>query len=328
MVEIAGVQIGIIGAIGDCYSSISADKTQDIYFKTGSDLAALVKEESQRLRADCGVDFVVYLLHDGYGSSTSSSLVDGSRLNSYYDTALSTGFVDLVFEGHTHQGYAFQDEYGVYHLQHRGDNSGGISHAQLRINAITGTFVIMEATLISTDIYETMADDPIVSTLLDKYAEAIAPANRVVGINSRYRNSEYLCQTVAELYYQLGLTTWGDTYTITLGGGFLSCRSPYRLEAGEVLYADLQAVFPFDNDIVLCSIKGSDLLRRFINSDNDRYFISGQYGSIDANGTYYVVVDSYTASYEPNQLTIVETYTPGIFARDLLADFIAAGGME
>ena len=42
MVEADGIQIGIIGAIGDCYSSISSDKVTDIYFKTGSELTALV----------------------------------------------------------------------------------------------------------------------------------------------------------------------------------------------------------------------------------------------------------------------------------------------
>lgn len=328
VVEMDGVQVGIIGAIGDCYSSIASDKTEDVYFKTGDDLTQLVMAESQRLRTEHGVDFVVYVLHDGYGSSTSSSLVDGSRLNSYYDTSLSNGYVDLVFEGHTHQKYCFEDEYGVYHIQNRGDNSGGISFAQLRINSVTGTFVVMDATLISTDLYDSMADDPVVADLLDKYAEQIAPAGKTVGINSTYRNSDTLCQTVADLYYELGLSTWGDEYDITLGGGFLSCRSPYSLNAGEVLYGDLQAIFPFDNDIVLCSIRGSDLLHRFINTDNSRYYISGNWDQIDPNATYYVVVDTYTATYEPNRLTIVEEYTPGIYARDLLADFIAAGGLE
>ena len=327
VVEMDGVQIGIIGAMGDCYSSIASDKTEDIYFKTGDALTALVKAESQRLRTEEGVDFVVYMLHDGYGSSTSSSLVDSNRISSYYDAELSTGYVDLVFEAHTHQGYAFQDAYGVYHMQNRGDNSGGISFAQLRINSVTGTYVMMDAALLSTDLYKNMADDPIVENLLNKYEDQIAPAKQVLGTNSRYRNSTFLCQTVAELYYQLGLETWGDQYEITLGGGFLSCRSPYNLEAGEVRYGDLQSIFPFDNDIVLCSVKGSDLLSKFINTENDRYYISGNWGQIDRNATYYIVVDTYTATYSYNNLTIVETYTPGIYARDLLADYIAAGGL-
>ena len=150
VVEGGGLQIGIIGAIGDCYSSIAVDKCEDVYFKTGKELTALVKAESDRLRSE-GVDFIVYTLHDGYGSTESGTVkqVTGSDLRFYYDTSLSDGYVDLVFEGHTHQGYRLQDEYGVYHLQNRGDNKGGISHVEVAINTANGTSSVRVAELVS-----------------------------------------------------------------------------------------------------------------------------------------------------------------------------------
>ena len=176
-----------------------------------------------------------------------------------------------------------------------------------------------------------MADDPIVKELLEKYKDEIAVAGQVVGHNSSYRNSYFLRQTVAELYYQLGVEEWGDEYEIALGGGFLSIRSPYDLPAGEVKYGQLQSLFPFDNDLVLCSIKGRDLLSRFINTDNSNYYISGNSSlmyDVDPNGTYYVVVDTYTSAYKPNRLTVVEEYVSGIYARDLLAEYIGEGGFH
>ena len=146
-----------------------------------------------------------------------------------------------------------------------------------------------------------------------------------------YRNSDYLRQKVADLYYEAGVACWGETYDIILGGGFISVRSPYTLQAGEVTYGQLQNIFPFDNDLVLCSIQGRDLLNKFINTSNDNYYISGDsamMSSVDPNATYYVVVDTYTSSYAPNRLTVVEEYEKGIYARDLLADFIESGGMQ
>lgn len=325
VVEVAGIQVGIIGAMGDCYSSIASDKVEDVYFITGRQLTELVKAESKRLRADEGVDFVVYSIHDG--SSSGSSYLSASKLAGYYDISLSDGYVDLVFEGHTHQKYLAPDERGVYHLQHRGDNTGGISHAEISINSVTGSYRVTDTTLITTSVYDSMADDPIVAQLLEKYKDQISIADRVLGQNNAYRSSDYLCELVAKLYYELGQNAWGDQYTVTLGGGFLSARSPYDLEKGQVTYGQLQSIFPFDNDIVLCSVKGSDLLSKFINSGNSRYHIYGQWGQIDRDATYYIVVDTYTATYAPNRLTIVETYTPGIYARDLLADHVAAGGL-
>lgn len=332
VVEFDGVQVGIIGAIGDCYSSIAVDKVKDIFFKTGKDLTALVKAEAEKLRSE-GADFIVYCIHDGYGSSgaTPSTSPSGSQLSSYYDTSLSNGYVDLVFEGHTHQQYVILDQYGVLHLQNRGDNRGGISHVEVSINTVTGEWSIDLRELVEHGKYTSLEDDPLVEELLEKYAEQISQADRIVGTTSRLRNSSFLRKTVAKLYYELGLATWSDQYKITLGGGFISVRSPYELKAGKVSYGDLQNIFPFDNDIVLCSVKGCDLLSKFINTSNSNYYIAGdqeQMANIDPNGTYYIVVDTYTAFYAPNRLTVVEEYETGIYARDLLAEYISAGGME
>ena len=335
VVEGNGMQIGIIGAIGDCYSSIAVDKCKDVYFKTGKDLTNLVKAESERLRNE-GVDFIVYTIHDGYGKSNSGNLetISSSKLASYYDTSLSNGYVDLVFEGHTHQGYRLKDEYGVYHLQNRGDNKGGISHVEVAINSVNYTSSVRLAELVSTDKYKLLDDDPIVSELMDKYDAQIAEAFRVVGYNSSYRSGDSMRQMIADLYYEAGFEKWGNSYDIVLGGGYISVRSPYNLQAGDVTYGTLQSLFPFDNELTLCSVKGRDLLSKFINTSNEDYFIKyGEYGaqirdSIDPNATYYIVVDTYSAYYGPNKLTVVESYGSDVFARDLLADFIGQGGLE
>lgn len=335
VVEGGGLQIGIIGAIGDCYSSIAVDKCSDVYFKTGKDLTALVKEESTRLRSQ-GVDFIVYVLHDGYGSTHTGSVkpVTGSQIGSYYDTSLSDGYVDLVFEGHTHQGYRLQDEHGVYHLQNRGDNKGGISHVEIAINSVTNDFRVREAELVSTQTYQNLEDDPIVEQLLEKYKDEISDANRVLGYNSTRRSRDTLRQLVADLYYAAGVEKWGKDYDIVLGGGYISVRSPGYLGIGNVTYGKLQSLFPFDNELTLCSVKGRDLKSKFFETSNSNYFIGyGTYGeevykNLDPDATYYIVVDTYSAYYAPNKLTVVEEYGDGIFARDLLADYIESGGLS
>jgi 2',3'-cyclic-nucleotide 2'-phosphodiesterase/3'-nucleotidase len=61
MVEGDGLQIGIIGAIGDCYSSIAVDKCDEVYFKVKNELTNLVKAESEKLRKK-GADFILRAL--------------------------------------------------------------------------------------------------------------------------------------------------------------------------------------------------------------------------------------------------------------------------
>ncbi len=331
MVERGGATIGIIGAIGDCYSSISGEMSKGITIKTGSELTQLVKAESQRLRA-AGADYIVYSIHDGFGSSQASGTISDAALSSYYAPVLSEGYVDLVFEGHSHQQYVLTDNDGVYHVQSGGDNRG-LGHVEVEINFANGKSDVNTAEFVPTRNYENLEDDPIVEELLGKYEEQIAAGSRVLGLNDYQRSSEDLCNLVAELYLQVGEETWGEAYDIVLGGGFLSVRSPYNLAGGSVTYAQLQMLLPFDNTIVLCSIRGSDLLDRFIHTTNDRYFnYYGPYGlsvkdHIDPTATYYVVVDSYTSTYAPNRLTEVARYTEGVYARDLVADYIEAGGL-
>ena len=327
VVERDGVQIGIIGAIGDCYSSISGDVAGDFTFKTGSQLTALVKAESERLRA-AGVDFIIYSIHDGYESSPSGiKSVSDSDISAYYDASLSNGYVDLVFEAHTHQAYILKDSYGVYHLQGGGENSG-LSRAEINVNTANGSTSVTNPTIVRSVNWQYLDTHQIVTDLLTEYSDVIAKATEKLGYNKSYRKDTVLEQLVADLYYQFGVETWGDEYTITLGGGFLRTRSPYNLQSGNVYYSDVYSLFTFNNDIVLCSISGRDLLNKFINSTNSDYYVSAgvNASSIDQSKTYYIVVDTYTSSYRYNNLTEVARVS-GTYARDLLAEYIKAGGL-
>lgn len=335
LVNYGTVQIGIIGAIGDCYSSISPEQVKDIYFKTGNELTQLVKAESDSLRQQ-GADFIIYMIHDGASGITSdtTTAAQNHQFSEYYSTSLSENYVDLVFEAHTHHKYLLRDHSGVLHLQHGGDNNGGISHVEIQLDAITGETDILEAELVSTSVYESLEDSPIVAQVLEDYEEQIAPAFEPIGTISTSVPGDSMRQLVADLYYMTGLMHWGDQYDIFLGGGYISIRQPGYLAKGDITYAQLMSLFPFDNELVLCSIKGRDLEERFLNSDNDNYFISyGEYGesllsSIDPNGTYYIVVDTYSSSYGPNRLTEIARYEPNVFARDLIAEYIAIGGIQ
>ena len=312
-----GAKIGIIGAIGDCYSSISASMVQDVYFKVGDELTTLVKNEAIRLREDEQCDFIIYSLHED---------------DENYNIELSN-YVDLVLEGHTHQNYVKTDSKGVYHIQSAGYNKT-INYIKVNVNTTKDTCSIVKTKSIYTNDYKnTLSDDEAAQALFTKYADQISGANEVLGHNSSYRSSSELNQLVADLYLQYGLSKWSSTYNIYLGGGYVKTRSPYNLYAGDVTYADLLALYPFNNHLVLCSISGYNLNYKFVNTTNTDYYISlSSYGqsnsSINFSSTYYVVVDTYTSDYASNGLTVIERFTEDdFFARDMIAEYIRSGGM-
>ena len=310
-----GAKIGIIGAIGNCYSSIAPSQVKDIYFKAGDELTALVKEEAIRLKEQEKCDFIIYSIHDD---------------DSYYDTELSN-YVNIVFEGHTHQNYSRVDSKGVYHIQSAGYNKT-INYINIDLDIATDTFKINTIKSIYTNDYKNITKDAEAEALFAKYANDIGVADDVLGYNSSRRNSTYLRQLVATLYLQYGQEKWGDTYDLFLGGGYISCRSPYYLPTGNITYADLYTLFPFDNDLVLCSVSGYYLNRQFINTTNENYFITySSFGesnktNIDNDTTYYLITDTYCSDYVPNNLTTIARYTDlGFYARDMLAQYARDG---
>ena len=159
-------------------------------------------------------------------------------------------------------------------------------------------------------------------------------AYTVIGKVSKKQSSSTVESIVAELYLKAGVEKWGDKYDIVLGGGFIRTRSPYDLKAGNVTYSDVLSLLPFDNQLVLCSISGRYLKSKFINTTNSDYHCSySEYGSnvknnISDSATYYVIVDTYTAYYSSNRLTVVDFYDNDVFARDLLADEIKNGRFD
>lgn len=321
MIERGGAQIGIIGAIGDCYSSIASDMTQGVNFKVGNELTNLVKAESRRLR-EAGADVIIYLIHDG----TSYKNVD---VTDYYDLSLSSGgYVDVVFGGHTHSYYYLIDDYGVPHLQGGGDNEKGMTRVEIDVNFANGEVSVNSLGYVQHSQCSSLEGSAIVDDLIEKYWDEIGWIFEVLGYNARTRYSSTIQSTVAKLYYDAGVEKWGDEYDIVLAGGSLNLRSPYEIPAGNVEYGDIQSILPFDNPLYLCSIKGSDLKAKFLNNNNYVTYSTVSYSQINDNAIYYIIADSWTALYDWAKCTPIEKYDETTYARDLLAKYIQAGNWE
>ena len=321
MVDCGGAKVGIIGAIGDCYSSISSDKTQGINFKVGSQLTALVKAESTRLR-EAGADIIIYLIHDGATNENSPNVTD------YYDLTLSSGgYVDVVFGGHTHKNYIDTfDMYGIPHIQGGGDNQTGMTHIEVDVNFANGQITLNAQNYIAHSQCSNLKDAEIIEDLLDDYNEEIGWIYKDLGYNASYRNSSTISSTVAKLYYEAGVEKWGDEYNIVLAGGSINTRYPYKVLKGQVQYADLLMVVPFDNPLYLCKIKGSDLKSKFLNNSSYTKYSTITASQVQDSQYYYIVADSWTALYAWAKCTPIELYDNTTYARDLLAEYIKSGG--
>lgn len=322
IIERGGVEIGVIGAIGDVYSSISSDMVEGVNFQTGTALTKLVSKEATKL-VEMGCDVIVYSLHDGYGSGGNTA-VSSSAIASYYQSILGS-YVDIVFEGHTHQSYRMTDSDGTLHIQAGAENRG-IAHAELSVDSTARAASVNSSWIYYNSSYSGYADDAETEQIEDSYSDVISYAYSSLGYLDKAYTSGEVSSLVAELYAEAGEKRWGEEYDIVLGGGYIKPRSPYSFDVGYITYADILSVLPFDNKLALCSVRGTDLISKFINKDSYTVAFT-EYGEsirydISTTGTYYIIVDSYTALYAPNKLTIIEYLDDTTFARDLIAEYI------
>lgn len=335
VLNINGIKIGVIGAVGDCLNSISGEYATGLSFITGDELTELVMRESIRLREEEACKLVIYTLHDGYHSSSSSMInLSGDEFSNgkghlYYDTVLSNGYVDFVFEGHTHQNYMIEDEYGVYHLQGGGENQY-LSCIHVSYNRINDTYKTQPET-ISKEVYgnENIEDHEVVEEIFHQYFPTENPYTTYIGSIDESKYSDEICQKLSQLYLEIGKTTWGSEYDIVLGGGFLNTRSPYQLPRGDITIAQLFSILPFDNAIVLGKISGEKLKSQFIHTTNRSYYCTYNLEFTDQiydNQYYYIIVDTYTANYRYNGIIEVKRLDHTTYARDILKKFIEAGG--
>ena len=339
VIERDGAKIGIIGAIGDCYNSISYSQVMDVSFvvdKEGQNthpLSELIKAESIRLRSEENCDFIVYSVHG-----------DSFHDDTYYNPELSSGgYVDVVLEGHKHAQVNQKDSSGIYHFQALADGHLNVNHFTVNLNTGSDEYTVNFNA--SSDVYDLRADnmydyavDPGVEEIINQYD--FSKSYEPIGYNTDFRSGSQMRQLCADLYLKYAQEKWTNyANNIVLGGGYISIRGVGYLPAGFVRYADFYTLFPFDNDILLIKINGTVLQEVYFDTTNSNYFMGySEYGEtlrnnrsqISASQMYFVVADTYTydwmLKYNKGAVLVDRYSENGYYARDMLADFAREGG--
>ena len=266
VIERGGIKIGIVGMIGEGQTtSITSHHVKDHVFVNPLPLAL---KEATRLKEEEGTDINILLLHDESSAITNQFEYvkdSGKTLSDYFDVA---------FCGHTHS-YNNEIFDGVPLLQSY-CNGQAYSHATITFDhsSITSRKGEVEYVPVSA------RKDEDVETVVSKYLtdELLNRANRVAG-------------TIYGSFNQRGVATLSckaiyDRYSSEYPN--LACtmvNSQRSWLSGEVTYSDIYKATPFSNEIVIASVKGSDIIReakwnptytgdlsRFATLNSDQYY--------------------------------------------------------
>jgi 2',3'-cyclic-nucleotide 2'-phosphodiesterase (5'-nucleotidase family) len=241
MIERSGIQIGIIGTIGASLESTiltSAVAPYDFVSYTN-----LVKDESQRLK-NLGADLIVLLNHNG---TVESGVMP---------------YVDAVFNGHTHRRE-------VFHVGGKPMYQGlaygqAISHVRFAFNTanMIPSFVQNQSgvytydSLISSN--EFPQEDLDMKALYDEYLinEINAVKNEVIGqADGAFSRQQIGRFAVDEMLRFAQIVKQNVVGSFHNTGGVRS-----TIDQGPVTYGELYKAFPFDNELMIVEVTGTELL--------------------------------------------------------------------
>ncbi len=298
VVELSEITVGIIGIIGEVETSILTSNVADYDFV---DPTYIVKDLAAELRTVKGCDAVIVSMHgDDYALNRTLASFDGDSR------------IDGIFTGHTHsptdEEIVRDDGSSVCVLQNGGY---GESFATLTLKFDENkNIVYTDGKLNNTD---TFSNTGILSSVFEKYGDYISIGEEVI-ITTEYDVDRYdVGLTVVCSMYE----KYDVAYAFINSGGVRT-----GIDAGEVTYADLFQILPFENEVYIITMSGS-VLKTYLSNSGKIYYWGIGTDAIDDEEEYQVaIVDYLFQSYYFDDFR-TETYIDtDDLIRDVLIEYI------
>ncbi|MGI9221342.1 MAG: 5'-nucleotidase C-terminal domain-containing protein [Woeseiaceae bacterium] len=286
MVEAAGVDVGIIGLVTKGALQVTA--TANTVGLEIAPLAAATIEQARLLRAD-GADIVIVTAHAGGGCEDFSDPYDASSCRSNAEImrlarALPTGLVDLIVAGHEHQGIAhfvndivvvsgFSNTHAFDRVDITVNPSNGavldrkIFPPQLNCpahNRETGDCEWLERNpaIVEPPVYEGIEVVPnllVEAIVADAVAHTEAIKSEPLGV---YLETPLIRDNtpespIARLFTDAILEEVDADISIHNTSGGIRAD----LQAGPLTFGDIYQISPFDNQVVILDMSGTELRR-------------------------------------------------------------------
>lgn len=305
IIQRGGYKVGVIGTIGEKIDYAIA-KSVFANFKLNN-ASAFASQEAQRLKESENCDIVVWITHE--------DAVD----------AVLPEYVDALFGGHTHknklettEGPTVGHTVPRVETQNYGDS---IAHVEFKIDSTKKVVSATGEFLRAVDHTSYLKDEANVKNLIDQYKNATNEVksyklNKVAG---EFKASNHLgnlsCKAMFEEFND------GSVFA-ALQNGDGGVR--IDLQPGVVTYGDIYTGFPFDNEVVYFTKKGSeikDFCEAYFSGLN-KYVNVLKYSELDPNKEYKIITTDFVCT---NKLDMTEDkFTPiaGSVIRDVVAKYI------
>ncbi len=306
------VKVGVIGYIGDVYSSINANMTEDYTFKAKpKQIADSVLEEGKILK-DQGADIIVVNIHGGNSDDVKDYDANNLLAELKYKDAY---LVDAIINGHTHTK---QDG--------KIKRAGGADLPIVQSSGKLADFGRIDLTYnLDTKTIEKSQIKHVDVTKATNYTVAVESVVQEYYERSKDILEEVYCENLSSFYRgdrlyhyaaNLMMAATNTTAAVCNTGAFRN-----RVDEGPFDFNALYGLNPFDNHIIVCEISGLNLKKFYDDNSNFEFVYTSDYGaSIATDKTYqlaivdYVYFGNYFAGYRTD--SYIDT---NLILRDLMA---------
>ena len=318
IVEKKGVKIGIVGTGAE---SLPTDITYSVSkYLEFTDQVETVKEYSDFLKTEENCDIVVLAAHDGGSDSYGQEPIYFTELTTVSDIS-GEKYVDAIFLGHDHDTKS--GELNDVPYAEGGSNGKGLSYINLKLEKNGNDFDVVDSVSTTIDPYSSgyfNKEDSYINSLLEKYADELAQADRVICSFSETKSKNDILDLVCDAmiayandpkHESILIDDQKVTTAFHNTGGVRDSA-----ESGDFTYRDLIKVLPFDN--TYCIAKLTD--QQFDAWNNSSNYYKGSKGS----GKYtYVATINYLADnpdYSPSE----EVFNTNIVIQDIFIEYLEA----
>jgi len=305
IVEKGAFRIGIIGTIGDNQiTSIASQFADDFVF---IDPIPVIKSISDYLRNSQACDAII-LSHHG----RQTELLDQGLTAVSPDSGAR--YVDAVFCGHSHINES-ETENRVAFVQTSGYGTT-LDEIDLTLTRNNGVVTVATSDY-STNVNSWGTSDPTVASIIQTYKAVSDEAGqeKLAQINANFVTRDQASNLYARAIYEAAKAVDPD---ILFAGGNNARSSFYATSANGkkyIAYADLYKGLPFDNQIIIGTVTGRDIIREI-----PYLYIYRESTSVkvEASKTYKVALLDYVATHRNANREY--DYYPSFVQTDIIED--------
>ncbi len=276
--EKAGLKVLVLGYTNPNIPGwLQEDKWKGLTF---NDLIPYVQERVDAVKAKENPDVTVVAVHSGTGNG------DGNVLeNQGLDLLKSLKGVDLIITAHDHKPH-FDNVNGVAY-QNGGAKAAKIGHSVIEVTKNNGKVMNVNAITTIDDV-----DKNDVDSVMKEYFDADYEEVKRFSTN-KIGTLEETIRTRDAFRGQCAYTNLINTVLLGATGADIAFTAPLTYDgtvnAGDIRYCDLRTIYPFENEMVVLKMKGSEI-KGFLELSYDRWINTCSENAVGDDGSHLLKI--------------------------------------